>query len=130
MDQTVPVGSVAEFFCRVRGDHEQLRVNGELLRPPPFPQPAGIMYHSTTIDTNPYEGNIIDVNVTIETTVDSNNTVISCAGIDQNPSIVPSTAHLIIQGRFNSTLYLLAYNAGHDYREVVPPFTAPYCVDL
>ena len=106
MNQTVPVGSVAEFFCQVRGDHEQIRVDGELLvdaRGPPRPLPEDITYYTNSTDDD--EGSIIDVNVTIKATTDRNNTVISCVGVDQNRS-PPSIAVLIVQGRINSTLVI------------------------
>ena len=98
----MPVGSVAEFFCQVRGEHEQLRINGELLYDINAP-PEGIMYQRKVIDMNPDEGYIIDINVTIEATVDRNNTVISCAGVDHNSS-PPSTAVLTVRGRIVSVL--------------------------
>ena len=101
----MPVGSVAEFFCRIRGDHEQFRINTLLVfdvNASPQPPPEGIMYNRSIIYVDPDNGFIIDVNVTIEATTDRNNTIISCAGVDQNSS-PQSTAVLIVQGRINST---------------------------
>ena len=94
----MPVGSVAEFFCQVRGEHEQLRVNRVLLFPLPRPQPEGIIYRKIIIDMDPNEGNTINITVTIEATIGRNNTVISCVGVHQGSSKA-SSANLTIQGR-------------------------------
>ena len=98
-DDTAPLGGVGNFFCQVRGDHEDLRFNGrlyDLQRLPPhlFPDDIGVTRTETTYDNMP---NIISLNITIEASVPRNNTIVSCSAIEWTPGPI-STANFTVQG--------------------------------
>ena len=96
-DQTVLVGSEAHFFCQIRGEKEELRLNGKLISESPRGRPTDI---DLNIDRVPDENTmllIIDVNLTIIASVERNNTEVICSdhslGISKG-----STAFLTVQG--------------------------------
>ena len=101
--QTVLLGNQAVFFCQVKGDGGEIRLNGNTISTNPITWSPGVSVTSIYLPVEQDEPGIINITLRIITSVERNNSEVICT--DHLLGIAGGAyAYLTIQGN-NVTRY-------------------------
>ena len=74
---TAILGEKGHFFCQIQADIQEVRFNGDLyLQPHHAPEDITVM--PTPLPAEPNDLRIINVTITIEASIERNNTLVEC----------------------------------------------------